>query len=183
MKGKVLVSALFASTVLGCSSPTESQSSIDTIDSIPSIDSQPSQEESLIILEPKIEFPRNKPKINQVVSEPRFEVKSTPKPVVKEPVTTKKPTGKSVSGVASWYCKTGTSICTRGYPGGLYAAIRSDLLFLSGKVISVCSSKCIHVTIIDCNCGPHANLIDLYSDAFKLLAPLGAGRIPVTIHW
>ena len=39
------------------------------------------------------------------------------------------------------------------------------------------------VTIIDCNCGPGANLIDLYADAFQRLAPLSRGRIPVTLAW
>jgi hypothetical protein len=39
------------------------------------------------------------------------------------------------------------------------------------------------VTIIDCNCGAGANLIDLYSDAFERLAPLSRGRIAVTLAW
>ena len=39
------------------------------------------------------------------------------------------------------------------------------------------------MTIIDCNCGPNANLIDLYSTAFSRLAPLSRGRIPVTLEW
>lgn len=176
MKGKIVVSTILltylmqASTIEG-REPTPIQ---------PLNDSQFQKIESFIILEPKTEFPRRKPLIKQVVPEPKFEVKSTSKPV-REPVI--KPTGKSLSGIASWYCKAGTSRCTRGHSGGLYAAIRRDLLFLRGKVISVCSSKCIHVKVIDCNCGVHANLIDLYSDAFRLLAPLSAGRIRVTIHW
>lgn len=48
--------------------------------------------------------------------------------------------------------------------------------------MTVCSSsKCIEVTIIDCNCGPNANLIDLYSDAFRQLAPLSRGALSVTV--
>lgn len=39
------------------------------------------------------------------------------------------------------------------------------------------------MTIIDCNCGPGANLIDLYSAAFQRLAPLSRGRIDVTLEW
>ena len=39
------------------------------------------------------------------------------------------------------------------------------------------------MTIIDCNCGPHANLIDLYADAFSRLAPLSRGRIDVMLEW
>ena len=39
------------------------------------------------------------------------------------------------------------------------------------------------VTIIDCNCGSGANLIDLYADAFVRLASLSRGRIAVTLTW
>jgi hypothetical protein len=89
----------------------------------------------------------------------------------------------SVSGTASWYCGNG-SRCTRGYPGGLYAAIRRDLLGHRGDRARVCSGhRCVVVTIIDCNCGAGANLIDLYADAFGRLAPLSRGRIPVTLEW
>jgi hypothetical protein len=39
------------------------------------------------------------------------------------------------------------------------------------------------VTIIDCNCGPHANLIDLYRDAFSRLADPSRGVLTVTVTW
>lgn len=88
-----------------------------------------------------------------------------------------------MAGTGSWYCGNG-SRCTRGYPDGLYAAIRRDLLGHRGDRARVCSgSRCVVVTIIDCNCGPNANLIDLYSAAFSRLAPLSRGRIPVTLEW
>ena len=100
---------------------------------------------------------------------------STPRPA-KTPSST-----SSIRGVASWYCGHG-SRCTRGHPGGLYAAIRRDLLYLRGKQVTVVyGTKRVRVTIIDCNCGPHANLIDLYSDAFARLAPLSSGRITVRL--
>jgi hypothetical protein len=73
-----------------------------------------------------------------------------------------------------------------GHPGGLYAAIRRDLLFLRGRQVSVCvagTSRCVSVTIIDCNCGAHANLIDMYSDAFRHLAPLSQGAVSVVLRW
>lgn len=55
---------------------------------------------------------------------------------------------------------------------------------MRGKTISVCTKReCIRVTVIDCNCGRNANLIDLYSDAFKRLAPLSQGTVRVTIRW
>ena len=93
----------------------------------------------------------------------------------------KSPSGSSLSGHATWYCGNG-SRCTRGHPGGLYAAIRRDLLYLRGQRVTVVSgSRRVTVTIIDCNCGPNANIIDLYTDAFDDLAPLSRGRIPVTL--
>ena len=95
--------------------------------------------------------------------------------------------GHSITGVASWYCRPGVSRCTRSHPDGLYAAIRRDLLALRGERVTVCRadlpSVCVVVTIIDCNCGPNANLIDLYSDAFRELAPLSRGVVKVTVHW
>lgn len=147
---------------------------------MPTDDSQFSPIESFVIVEPKEPIRRTKPVIERVAPEPKFELKSTPKAKNHTvPVS-----GHKLSGVASWYCKTGTSICTRGHAGGLYAAIRKDLLFLRGRYITVThGGNSIKVRVMDCNCGPHANLIDLYSDAFRKLAPLGAGRIKVTISW
>jgi hypothetical protein len=43
--------------------------------------------------------------------------------------------------------------------------------------------RVVRVTLIDCNCGEHANLIDLYSDAFQRLAPLSRGVVKVTVSW
>lgn len=102
------------------------------------------------------------------------------KPNLPEP----KPTFRTIlSGQATWYCKRGVSRCTRGYPSGYYAAIRKDLLALRGKTVLVCAKKCIRVKIIDCNCGPHANLIDLYWDAFNAISDPSLGRIRVTVKW
>lgn len=87
------------------------------------------------------------------------------------------------SGTATWFCLEGVSRCTYGVSDGMYAAIRRDLLFLLGRRVRVCADRCIEVTIIDCNCGPSANLIDLYSTAFLQLAPLSDGRVRVTVEW
>lgn len=111
----------------------------------------------------------------QSISQPQLKAVSRPTVVA--------PSGHTRIGVASWYCGAG-SRCTSGHPGGFYAAIRKDLLFLRGKTITVRSgSYRVRVIIIDCNCGPHANLIDLYRDAFSQLALPSAGRIPVAISW
>lgn len=93
-----------------------------------------------------------------------------------------------VSGSGTWYCRPGVSRCTRGYPGGMFAAVRRDLLYLRGTRVAACvpnsstaPARCVIVKVIDCNCGPAAGPIDLYSDAFQMLAPLSRGRIKVTI--
>jgi hypothetical protein len=94
--------------------------------------------------------------------------------------------GSSVSGTASWYCLTGRSICTRGYPGGLYAAAGPALRVgdWRGRTVTVCGNgTCIPVTLIDwCQCYG-TRVIDLYSDAFSRLAPLSSGVVNVTVRW
>lgn len=133
-------------------------------------------EEYDIIIEPHIPLsvPTDRP---QVAPKAKAKVidKSKPKTATSSHV---------VKGVASWYCLPGRSRCTYTHSGGMYAAIRKDLLHLRGKRINVCAGKdCIVVTVIDCNCGSNANLIDLYSDAFRKLAPLSQGTVKVTISW
>jgi expansin (peptidoglycan-binding protein) len=57
------------------------------------------------------------------------------------------------------------------------------MAYLRGKDVSVCyGASCVVVRVIDCDCQA-INAIDLYSDAFMVLAPLSRGRIPVTIRW
>lgn len=130
-----------------------------------------------VILEPPpVRAAATLPPRRQPEPRPGAEAQSQPKPP--PPVTR-----HSTTGVASWYCGHG-SRCTRGHPSGLYAAIRRDLLSLRGRFVTVSSGgRSVRVQIIDCNCGSHANLIDLYSDAFERLAPLSKGRIKVTIRW
>ena len=104
-------------------------------------------------------------------------------PKVRAEIPSRPPRTGGLKGVASWYCLSGVSRCTRNHPGGMYAAIRRDLLHLRGQKVDVCTAaRCIEVTIIDCNCGPNANLIDLYADAFRRLAPLSAGVVRVTVR-
>lgn len=95
-------------------------------------------------------------------------------------------TGHRAGGSATWYCKTGTSVCASGYPGGMYAAAGPELRVGAwrGRVVRVCSGgSCITVKLIDwCACGG-SHVIDLYSDAFRRLAPLSAGALKVTVSW
>jgi rare lipoprotein A (peptidoglycan hydrolase) len=96
------------------------------------------------------------------------------------------PTGRKTGGSATWYCKTGSSACASGYPGGMYAAAGPELRVGAwrGRVVRVCSGgDCIVVKLIDwCACGG-SHVIDLYSDAFRRLAPLSSGALKVTVSW
>lgn len=107
---------------------------------------------------------------------PESLLKATPRP---------KPT-HGVSGMASWYCKAGVSVCHHAYPGGLYAAAGPALRVGSwrGRTVNVCGSgNCVNVKLIDwCACGS-GRVIDLYSDAFNRLAPLSSGTLSVRVSW
>jgi rare lipoprotein A (peptidoglycan hydrolase) len=96
------------------------------------------------------------------------------------------PTGRHAGGSATWYCKTGTSACASGYPGGMYAAAGPELRVGAwrGRVVRVCGGgSCIVVKLIDwCACGG-SHVIDLYSDAFRRLSPLSSGALKVTVSW
>jgi len=110
--------------------------------------------------------------------------------VARAPATLRQPavrlTGHSATGSATWYCKTGVSACHHSYPGGLYAAAGPELRVGNwrGRHVRVCGNgHCVNVTLIDwCACGGN-HIIDLYSDAFRYLAPLSAGAVRVTVSW
>jgi len=95
-------------------------------------------------------------------------------------------TGHSATGAATWYCKAGVSACHHSYPGGLYAAAGPELRVGNwrGRHVRVCGNgNCVNVTLIDwCACGGN-HIIDLYSDAFRHLAPLSAGAVRVKVSW
>jgi rare lipoprotein A (RlpA)-like double-psi beta-barrel protein len=95
-------------------------------------------------------------------------------------------TGRHASGSATWYCKSGTSACAAGYPGGMYAAAGPELRVGAwrGRVVRVCGSgACILVKLVDwCACGG-SHVIDLYGDAFGRLTPLASGAVKVTVSW
>lgn len=120
-----------------------------------------------------------------VIVRPSAGERPVPKIVQPTPITVeveRKQSSTKLTGEATWYCH-GASRCTIGYPGGYYAAIRKDLLELRGSKVLVCAKKCVVVKIIDCNCGKHANLIDLYWDAFNAISDPSLGRIKVTVSW
>jgi hypothetical protein len=90
-------------------------------------------------------------------------------------------------GTATHYClpgQRGTAYCTRGYgPEDMVAAIDTDLGFDKGDVVTVrFGDKAVTVRIVDvCGC-PGNRIIDLTSGAFRRLAPLGLGVLPVTVE-
>lgn len=95
-------------------------------------------------------------------------------------------TGKRASGAATWYCKSGASVCHYAYAGGMYAAAGPALRVgdWRGRRVQVCGGAgCVVVTLIDwCACGG-SHIIDLYSDAFRRLGPLSSGAVRVTVRW
>jgi hypothetical protein len=115
-----------------------------------------------------------------IAPRPQPEIEVSPRVTVIGPVV-----GRShrVGGTASWYCQTGVSACHRDYAGGMYAAAGPALRVgdWRGRHVRVCSgSACVIVQLIDwCACGSGPE-IDLYSDAFRRLAPLSEGTIAVT---
>jgi hypothetical protein len=108
-------------------------------------------------------------------------------------VDTPSPTAESVRrerirarGDATWYCLNGVSACHRDRGSGMYAAAGPELRVgdWRGRKVSVCrGDDCVRVTLIDwCAC-PGDRVIDLYGDAFRELASLSTGIVPVTVRW
>lgn len=92
-------------------------------------------------------------------------------------------------GLATWYCLPGVSACMAAHPtGGMYAAAGPALRAAlgphwRGRVVTVCGSKCVQVTLADwCSCGG-GHTIDLYADAFRQIASLSQGVVGVVIRW
>lgn len=129
------------------------------------------------------------------VSKPRPSSLNTPRPT-KPPVTAASPTPLHVTigprlvleGTASWFCLRGRSVCTRGYPSGLYAAagpaIRAALGDWRGRKVRVSTSRAsVVVTLIDsCQC-PNGRVLDLYASVWGGLGvPLSQGLVDVTVE-
>jgi hypothetical protein len=89
-------------------------------------------------------------------------------------------------GTATWYCRPGISECHYGYSGGLYAAAGSELRVgdWRGRTVLACAGgRCVRVKLIDwCAC-EGARVIDLYSDAYRRLAPLSTGTVRIAVYW
>ena len=101
--------------------------------------------------------------------EPRPTASPTPDPTRRPRPTQPLPTAApraihSITGVATWYCQPGRSICTRGFPAsGAYGAagpaLRAALGNWRGRTVHV---NGVAVTLIDwCGC-PGNHVIDVY---------------------
>lgn len=108
---------------------------------------------------------------------------AAPAPV---PAPPPRPRGPGIRVALTWYCLAGRSRCTKGYPDTvgqqLYAAASPDLLALGwrNRVVRILYGGVdVYVRIVDCSCQAYRSL-DLFSDAFRALAPLGMGRITAT---
>jgi hypothetical protein len=103
--------------------------------------------------------------------------------------------GRTLSGVSSWYCLAGRSVCTRGYPAsGLYAAAGPRLRSALGPgwrgtaVTIAANGLSARVKLIDvCQCYDgmvKERVIDLYASVWAALGvPLSRGLVKVTVAW
>ena len=77
-------------------------------------------------------------------------------------------------------------MCASGYPGGMYAAAGPELRVGAwrGRIVRVCGGgRCIAVKLSTGAPAAASHVIDLYSDAFRRLAPLNAAPLKVTVSW
>ena len=105
-----------------------------------------------------------------------------PKTAGNRPVAT-----HSVAGLASWFCRAGVSICTRGYPpGSMVAAACGKLRAAIGpnwrdKVVTVRARfRFVVVKLVDF-CASQTKTIDLYWEPMHRLG--GTGVLPVVVSW
>lgn len=91
--------------------------------------------------------------------------------------------GRSVSGLSSWYCRAGISICTHGYPAGSMVAAAGPRLRAAigstwrGRIVRI---NGLRVRLVDwCQCykgRANEKLVDLY---YAVWVKVG-GRVTVT---
>ena len=98
-----------------------------------------------------------------------------------------KRSGQSVSGIASWYCKAGVSVCHHSYPPGSMVAAACGKLRAAmspswrGQTVTVSGGgNQVTVKLVDW-CGSSTKLIDLYWEPMSRLG--GTGVLPVTVRW
>lgn len=95
-------------------------------------------------------------------------------------------TGRSIRGIASWYCKAGVSVCHYQYgPGSMVAAacgkLRAALSNWRGKTVTVSSGgRSVQVKLVDW-CGHPSRVIDLYWEPMRRLG--GTGLLNVRVSW
>lgn len=113
-------------------------------------------------------------------------MKRTPAPKLKH-AQAHASTAHSVTGLASWYCKAGVSVCHYAYPAGSMVAAACGKLRRAmgphwrGTVVTVSSrGRTVTVKLVDW-CGSTTKLIDLYWEPMRRLG--GTGVLPVVLRW
>lgn len=111
-------------------------------------------------------------------------------PVVVVPRSTPVPVtqgGRSLAGLASWYCRAGVSVCMAGHPPGEMVAAACGSLRRAmgsnwrGQFVTVKGpSNSVRVQLVDW-CGSTSKTIDLYWESMSRLG--GTGVLPVTVSW
>lgn len=120
-------------------------------------------------------------------SRPPAVVPETAPEALVDPSSTK-PRRGSISGLASWYCRPGASICPRGYSGGMFAAAGPKLRAALCGVQSCTSwrGRTVYVNgravkLVDwCQCywrQGNEKLIDLFWDAWGKTNARGGVKI------
>lgn len=108
-------------------------------------------------------------------------------PVIEVGPTKTTAVSRSLTGLASWYCKAGVSICHYRYPPGSMVAAACGKLRAAmgpnwrGKTVTVQGPRSsVRVQLVDW-CGSASKTIDLYWEPMRRLG--GTGVLPVTIRW
>jgi hypothetical protein len=152
------------------------------------VDGRPSAEPARPpgVIVDRLELPPLRPSARPVVAVPRLRAIVEGRPVVHRADRSRAVRGvASRMGTASWYCG-GRSACTRGYPGGLYAAAGPALRvgdWRGRSVLVSAAGRRVAVRLIDwCAC-PGGRVLDLYRDAFSRLADPSRGLVRVRVTW
>jgi hypothetical protein len=119
---------------------------------------------------------------------PRPPLQAPEPPVKTSPIDQQAPSrGASITGIASWYCKAGISVCHYAYPAGSMVAAACGKLRRAigpdwrGNIVTVKSgNRTVIVKLVDW-CGSATKLIDLYWEPMRRLG--GTGVLPVKVSW
>lgn len=95
----------------------------------------------------------------------------------------------TLTGVASWFCRPPSSVCTKGYPASCQCAAAGPRVrawlgpdWRGSEVYVSTEDRSIRVRLVDfCAC-PTGKVLDLFASSFAFLAPLSRGVIEVRLE-